>query len=148
MRDMEELTSLPLGYVKVSNTDNQMIEMKNELKKYSDEEKCPIRNVLDRIGDKWSMLVLLLLNETTVLRFNEIHKHIETISQKMLSTTLKTLEEDGLVIRKVYPQIPPRVEYQLSERGKSLMPHLQGLVKWAADNFTKIKKSRVQFSEQ
>lgn len=144
---MEELTLLPLGYIKVSNTDNQMIEMKNELKKYSDEEKCPIRNVLDRIGDKWSMLVLLLLNETTVLRFNEIHKHIETISQKMLSTTLKTLEEDGLVIRKVYPQIPPRVEYQLSERGKSLIPHLQGLVKWAADNFTKIKKSRAQFSE-
>lgn len=120
--------------------------MKKDLKKYAEEDKCPVRNVLDRIGDKWSMLVLLLLNETGVLRFNEIHKHIETISQKMLSTTLKTLEEDGLVVRKVYPQIPPRVEYQLSERGQSLMPHLQGLVRWAGDNFSKIKKSRAQFS--
>lgn len=120
--------------------------MIKDLKKYREEDKCPVRNVLDRIGDKWSMLVLLLLDEAGVLRFNEIHKHIETISQKMLSTTLKTLEEDGLVIRKVYPEIPPRVEYQLSNRGKSLMPHLQALVIWAGDNFAKIKKSRVQFS--
>lgn len=118
-----------------------------KLKKFSDEGNCPIRNVLDRIGDKWSMLVLLSLSEAEILRFNEIHKTIGTVSQKMLSTTLKTLEADGLVSRKVYPVIPPRVEYQLTDRGKSLMPHLSNLVKWANDNFRDIRLSRKDFEE-
>lgn len=115
------------------------------LKKYADASKCPVRNVLDRVGDKWSMLILLLLSETEVLRFNEIHKSIDTISQKMLSTTLKTLEADGLVERKVYPEIPPRVEYRLSERGKSLIPHLQSLVQWANVHIDAIRDSRARF---
>lgn len=120
---------------------------KNKLKKYADAEACPVRNVVDRIGDKWSMLVLLLLEEAEVLRFSEIHKLIETISQKMLTVTLKALEADGLVRRKVYPQIPPRVEYQLTERGKSLMPHLHSLVQWASVNMNEIRESRQQFLE-
>ncbi len=86
------------------------------INKYSDVDDCPVRNVLDRIGDKWSMLVLLILNDNEVLRFNEIDKYIDTISQKMLSVTLKGLEADGLVKRTIYPQVPPRVEYQLTER--------------------------------
>ncbi|MCB0633696.1 MAG: helix-turn-helix domain-containing protein [Saprospiraceae bacterium] len=118
----------------------------NKLLKYADAENCPIRNILDRIGDKWSMLVLLLLSEAEVLRFNEVYKCIETISQKMLSTTLKTLEADGLVQRKVYPEVPPRVEYRLSPLGESLIPHIQSLVDWAGSNFDRIKQSRKQFS--
>lgn len=116
------------------------------INKYSDVDDCPVRNVLDRIGDKWSMLVLLILNDNEVLRFNEIDKYIDTISQKMLSVTLKGLEADGLVKRTIYPQIPPRVEYQLTERGKSLIPHLQNLVIWAKDNIGDIKQSRVAYS--
>ncbi|AXP79299.1 putative HTH-type transcriptional regulator YybR [Mariniflexile rhizosphaerae] len=116
------------------------------IKKYSDVDDCPVRNVLDRIGDKWSMLVLLILNDNEVLRFNEIDKYIDTISQKMLSVTLKGLEADGLVKRTIYPQIPPRVEYQLTERGKSLIPHLHNLVIWAKDNIGDIKQSRVAYS--
>lgn len=117
----------------------------NKFEKYSDIENCPVRNVLDRIGDKWSMLVLMLLSEEKVLRFSGIQKLIETISEKMLSVTLKSLEADGLVGRKVFPEIPPRVEYHLTERGKSLIPHLHSLAEWANDNMSSIRKSRKKF---
>ncbi|MDP4228401.1 MAG: helix-turn-helix domain-containing protein, partial [Bacteroidota bacterium] len=72
----------------------------------------------------------------------ELCGYIKTISQKMLTVTLKTLEADGLVKRTVYPQIPPKVEYELTPRGQSLMPHLHDLVAWASNNMTDIKKSR------
>ncbi|MEI6682440.1 MAG: helix-turn-helix domain-containing protein [Bacteroidota bacterium] len=121
-----------------------MIEKKFE--KYGVAEDCPIRNVVDRIGDKWSALILLLLAEGEVMRFNEIHKWIGTISQKMLTVTLKTLEADGLVLRTAYPQIPPRVEYRLTSRGTSLIPHLRGLVGWAAENLQDIRESRRSFT--
>jgi DNA-binding HxlR family transcriptional regulator len=117
----------------------------NKFEKYSDTENCPVRNVLDRIGDKWSMLVLMLLSEENVLRFSGIQKLIETISEKMLSVTLKSLEADGLVGRKVYPEIPPRVEYYLTERGRSLIPHLHSLAEWANDHMGGIRKSRKKF---
>jgi len=115
------------------------------LKLYADEVNCPVRNVLDRIGDKWSMLVVLLLHDAKVMRFNEIHKTISSISQKMLSSTLKTLEADDLVQREVYPVIPPKVEYQLTARGESLVPHLQSLMHWANENFDEIKQTRSNY---
>jgi DNA-binding HxlR family transcriptional regulator len=115
------------------------------LKKYGDHENCPVRNVVDRIGDKWSVLVLMLLEEGGVMRFNEIYGSIRTISQKMLTVTLKSLEADGLVTRTVYPQIPPKVEYRLTARGKSLIPHLHGLVIWAKNNLGDIRESRSVF---
>jgi DNA-binding HxlR family transcriptional regulator len=115
------------------------------LKKYGKAESCPVRNVIDRLGDKWSVLVLMLLEETKVLRFNEIFGYIQTISQKMLAVTLKSLEADGLVKRTVYPQIPPKVEYELTERGRSLLPHLHQLVGWANSNMDEIRKSRELF---
>ena len=94
---------------------------------------------------KWSVLVLMLLEESKVLRFNEIFGYIQTISQKMLAVTLKSLEADGLVKRTVYPQIPPKVEYELTERGRSLLPHLHQLVSWANSNLDDIRKSREAF---
>lgn len=121
--------------------------MKNSLKKFADTENCPVRNVLDRFGDKWSTLVLLVLEDEKVLRFNEIHKLIDTISQKMLAVTLKSLEADGLIIRTQYPEIPPRVEYQLSECGSSLIPHIKSLVQWANANFEAIVESRAAYSK-
>ena len=120
--------------------------LEEKLKKYSDVENCPVRNILDRIGDKWSILVLLILSEEDVLRFNEIHKNIESISQKMLSVTLKGLEADGLVKRTIYPQVPPKVEYQLTQRGKSLLPHINNLVDWANRNMMDIMQSRLDYS--
>ncbi len=111
-------------------------------------DNCPVRDVLDRIGDKWSMLVLLVLEDAGVMRFNELHGAIENISQKMLTVTLKSLEADGLIKRTVYAQIPPKVEYALTVRGESLMPHLHSLVGWAKKNLTKIVVAREQFAKE
>ena len=101
---------------------------------------CPIRRVLSRFGDKWSMLVLYMLHtsETDVLRFNEIRRLMTDCSQKMLSQTLKNLEQSHLVHREVYPEVPPRVEYSLTETGKSLMPVLTALIDWGKEQFNDV----------
>lgn len=93
---------------------------------------CPIRQVISRFGDKWSMLVLFLIyrSDTGILRFNEIRRLMTDCSQKMLSQTLKNLEQNHLVHRKLYPEVPPRVEYSLTDTGKSLMPAITSLVDW------------------
>lgn len=106
---------------------------------------CPIRNVLSRIGDKWSMLVLYTLEQHGVMRFNGLKLYIPDISKKMLSTVLKVLEADGLVSRKVYAEVPPRVEYSLTERGMTLIPLLNNLIEWALDNMPDIMKDRSKF---
>lgn len=93
--------------------------------------RCPIRDVLSRLGDKWSMLVLLTLHANGVMRFSEIERSLGDISHRMLTLTLRMLEADGMVRRKVYAEVPPRVEYALTERGESLVPHLSALVDWA-----------------
>ncbi len=108
--------------------------------------QCPIRNVLSRIGDKWSMLVLFTLEKYGVLRFNGLKLYIPDISKKMLSTALKVLEADGLVARKVYAEVPPRVEYSLTERGLSLIPLINSLIDWAAENMEDILKDRNYYS--
>jgi DNA-binding HxlR family transcriptional regulator len=103
---------------------------------------CPIRNILARISDKWSLLVLYTLNQEPVMRFNALQKSIPDISQKMLSVTLKTLEEDGFVKRKVYAEVPPRVEYSLTDRALSLLPCINSLIVWAKENMEAILKDR------
>jgi DNA-binding HxlR family transcriptional regulator len=111
-----------------------------------DIKNCPVRKVLDRFGDKWSLLVLLILGKKETLRFNEINKSIGSdISQKMLTVTLRTLEADGFIIRKIYPEIPPRVEYSITDLGKSLVPLIDKLEKWAKSNMSAIEKSRKNF---
>lgn len=107
---------------------------------------CPVRNILSRIGDKWSMLVLCTLNESEVMRFKELQRAIPDISQKMLTVTLRTLEEDGLVTREIFPEVPPRVEYRLTERAFSLLPHVSALIDWAKENMESVileRRSRV-----
>ena len=101
---------------------------------------CPIRNVISRFGDKWSMLVLFMLqrSETGILRFNEIRRLMTDCSQKMLSQTLKNLEQSHLVHREVYPEVPPRVEYSLTETGKSLMPAIIALIEWGQAHFKEV----------
>ncbi|HUW06649.1 MAG TPA: helix-turn-helix domain-containing protein [Williamwhitmania sp.] len=115
------------------------------LEKFSKIDQCPIRNVLDRFGDKWSILVLLLLSEQGTMRFSAINSAIVDISQKMLTVTLRTLEADGLIARQIYPQIPPKVEYSLTERGSSLIPLIRQLAAWAVENMQSIKASREAF---
>ena len=103
---------------------------------------CPIRNVLSRISCKWPMLVLFTLSQRGTLRFNTLRRAMPDISQKMLTATLRTLEEDGLVVRQVYAEVPPRVEYGLTERARSLLPILDELVDWAHSNMATIMRDR------
>ena len=103
---------------------------------------CPIRNILARISDKWSLLVLYTLNQEPTMRFNALQKSIPDISQKMLTVTLKTLEEDGFVSRKVYAEVPPKVEYSLTERALSLLPCINTLIAWAKENMEDIIQDR------
>lgn len=103
---------------------------------------CPIRNILSRIGDKWSMLVLYTLETDEAKRFKELQRNIPDISQKMLTATLKMLEADGLVKREAFAEVPPRVEYSLSDKGKTLLPHINALISWATDNMDDIYEAR------
>lgn len=106
---------------------------------------CPVRNVLSRVGDKWSMLVLFTLEGQPSIRFKELQRSIPDISQKILTATLKMLEADGLINREAFPEVPPRVEYFLTEKGKSLLPLIDALLSWATDNMEDIIASRTQF---
>ena len=112
-------------------------EIQNE--QYPD---CPIRNILARISDKWSILILFTLNQSELMRFNALQKNIPDISQKMLTVTLRTLEEDGFVKRQVYAEVPPRVEYSLTDRATSLLPHINSLIMWAKENMDAILMDR------
>jgi DNA-binding HxlR family transcriptional regulator len=106
-----------------------------------DGEKCPVRNVLDRIGDAWSLLVILNLRDGPN-RFNALKRSIGDISQRMLAVTLRHLERDGLVSRKVLPTNPPQVEYALTKLGHSLVEPIDTLALWAIDNHDTIRTAR------
>ncbi len=105
---------------------------------------CPIRNILARLCDKWSLLLLYTLNKagSEPVRFKELQRQIPDISQKMLTVTLRTLEEDGYVTRTIYPEVPPKVEYALTERTHSLIPHINALIEWALENKDAIINNR------
>ena len=108
--------------------------------------ECPIRNVIARIGDRWSILILLTLEPAQKpMRFKEIEQAIPDISQKMLTRTLRDLEADGLVTRHAYAEVPPRVEYELTDRARTLTPHLNALVQWAAANLAAIVNDRRKY---
>lgn len=117
--------------------------MQNEI--YPD---CPIHKILARICDKWSLLVLYVLSREPLLRFNALQKRIPDISQKMLTVTLRTLEEDGYVKRKVFAEVPPRVEYSLTARAVSLLPYVDSLITWAKDNMSDILADRRRKHEE
>ena len=105
---------------------------------------CPIRNILSKLCDKWSLLVIYTLDKADrrTIRFKELQREIPDISQKMLTVTLRTLESDGYVTRTVYPEVPPRVEYALTARTRSLLPHINALIGWALENMDAIMKDR------
>lgn len=109
-----------------------------------DPVNCPIRDVLDRVGDQWTLLVLEALCDQ-VRRFNELQRHIADISKQMLSRTLRRMEEDGFVTRTVYAEVPPRVEYALTDLGRSLLVPMQALMQWADANHGEIRAARLQF---
>lgn len=109
---------------------------------------CPVRNILARLCDKWALLVIYILDRSGKenMRFMELKQQMPDISQRMLSITLRTLEEDGYIMRRIFSEIPPRVEYALTERTKSLKPILDSLLQWSVDNMDDIMSDRKKTS--
>lgn len=109
---------------------------------------CPTRQILDRIADKWVTLLIGILAQHESRRFNELKRMIGGISQKMLTQTLRDLERDGLVKRTLYPEIPPRVEYELTPLGKTLCGPISALTQWANDHIDEVKRAQAEFDER
>jgi DNA-binding HxlR family transcriptional regulator len=110
-------------------------------------EQCPIRGILDRIGDKWSFLLILKLAQRPH-RFGELRREVNDISQRMLTQTLRSLQRDGLISRTVFPTTPPSVEYRLTNLGQSLLEPMRFLVTWADLHQSAIQAARRQFDRQ
>lgn len=108
---------------------------------------CEFRDMLNRVGDKWSMLVIVLLERMPARRgrFSDLKRSIPGISQRMLTATLRNLERDGMLTRHVFPEVPPRVEYELTALGRGLMEPVRGLVSWLQQKWPEIRQSRDQF---
>ena len=108
--------------------------------KKEDMPACPVATTVALIGSKWKLLIIrnLLMRPW---RFNELKKNLEGISQKVLTDSLRSMEEDGIIIRTVYPEIPPRVEYRLSELGESMRPIIDAMEKWGKSNKERLEKS-------
>ena len=119
--------------------------MKKKEEKKSIIEICPIRNVVARFGNKWALLVVVILDENGSTRFNQLARQIPDISTKVLSNTLQILEADGLVKRTGFPEVPIRVEYELTATGKSLVPIIVSLTEWAQNNMQSIVEHRKKF---
>ena len=107
-------------------------------------EHCPTRIVLDRIADKWTVLIVGSLQERTT-RFGELRREIGGVSQKMLTQTLRGLERDGIVTRKVYASVPPKVEYSLTALGQTLVPILEAIGQWSENNIEDVLRARTDY---
>ncbi|RXZ73031.1 winged helix-turn-helix transcriptional regulator [Agromyces albus] len=135
---MEEGTSTSLGYPEGT------VSAWSDAHQWDTREDCEVRQILDRIADKWSLLVLALLAERP-LRFSELRRRIDGVSQRMLAVTLRHLERDGLVSRTVFPVVPPRVDYALTELGESLGSTVQALVEWTEGHQERIIEARNRY---
>ncbi len=132
--------------------------MKKSLKKSKEplalmcknEESVAARKFLTKVGDKWSILLVVMLAKTPQhrARFSELQRMVDGISQRMLTTTLRNLERDGFLSREIFPEIPPRVEYELTPLGLSLLGPMEQLVDWIGINWTSIKKARTRFDQR
>lgn len=109
------------------------------------ERGCPSRDLLDRIGDKWSILVLGELGQHGTSRFTQLRERLSGVSEKMLTQTLRALERDGLVLRTVHPEVPPRVEYELTPLGVTLRGPLKALTEWSLQHTTEVLAAREQY---
>jgi DNA-binding HxlR family transcriptional regulator len=106
---------------------------------------CHAREILARVGDKWSVYVIHVLGHRGTVRFNELKHAVDGISQRMLTVTLRGMERDGLVMRTVYPEVPPRVEYALTPLGKTLRQLVRGLVAWSGDHLKEVDAARAEY---
>lgn len=107
-----------------------------------DYEYCKAAPMLEWLGNKWALVVLVKISENEPVRFNELYRTIPTVSEKVLSQVLRQLTTDGLIHRELFPDVPPRTEYSVTELGNTLLPHVNALIKWGQDNFEKILSNR------
>lgn len=107
-----------------------------------DYEYCKAAPMLEWLGNKWALVVLVKISENEPVRFNELYRNIPSVSEKVLSQVLKQLTTDGIIVRQLYPDVPPRVEYSITDLGKTLLPHVEALIKWGQDNFEQIMTNR------
>lgn len=98
--------------------------------------------VLEWLGNKWALVVLMTISESGPVRFNELYRTIPSVSEKVLSQVLKQLTTDGIIDRQLYPDVPPRVEYSITDLGRTLLPHVQALIDWGRENFDRIMENR------
>ena len=104
---------------------------------------CPVRNILSRVGDKWSLLLMHhIMHHPEPMRFSDLRKAIPDISQKVLTSTLRNLEADGFIVRRVYAEVPPHTDYALTPRAHSFMNACRPMLQWAIDNFAAIMNDR------
>ena len=129
-------------YCYVTIVEKEIVMDEKKLTYFDVTGACPVRDVLSRLGDKWSILVLTTLKVNGKLRFGEVQKTIGDISQRMLTVTLRSMEVDGIISRRIYAEVPPRVEYELTELGETLFPHVQALVNWTELNMDTIMGRR------
>lgn len=125
----------------MSETARMIADYRRKLAVAPEFSACPVRDVLDQIGDKWSTLIVITLSERPY-RFGELRRAVPDISQRMLTQTLRDLARDGLISRHVFPTQPPSVEYRLTPLGRSLMEPLGALVRWADTNHAAIRAAR------
>jgi DNA-binding HxlR family transcriptional regulator len=134
---MEDGTSKSLGHCADTDDDYDVLQ-------WDTREDCEVRQILDRIADKWSLLVIALLDRQS-LRFTELRRKVDGISQRMLTRTLRHLERDGLVRRTVYPTVPPRVDYELTPLGATLHDTIRSLVTWTETHQNEIAAARAAY---
>lgn len=115
---------------------------KYEMAKKLDYEYCKAAPMLEWLGNKWALVVLVKISENEPVRFNELYRNIPSVSEKVLSQVLKQLTTDGIIERQLFPDVPPRVEYSITDLGKTLLPHVKALIKWGQDNFEQIMINR------
>lgn len=139
--------------MEVTVVDDQAVNLQEKLKFFFEgnehhHEFCPIKDIMDRFGDKWSLFVILYLGYSGTTRFNKLKNKIEGISQRMLTVTLRSLERDGLLVRRIYAEVPPRVEYELTDLGIGLLRKIVDLAQWAAGNMDAVLKSRMEYDSK
>lgn len=105
-------------------------------------EYCKAAPMLEWLGNKWALVVLVKISENEPVRFNELYRNIPSVSEKVLSQVLKQLTTDGIIARQLYPDVPPRVEYSITDLGRTLLPHVEALIKWGQENFDRIMQNR------
>lgn len=107
-----------------------------------DYEYCKAAPMLEWLGNKWALVVLMKISENEPVRFNELYRNIPSVSEKVLSQVLRLLTADGLIRRELFPDVPPRTEYSLTDFGKTLLPHVKALIGWGQENFNRIMTNR------